>query len=202
MNDSHLSMEQLVALRDNDRSEPWLADAQGHLTNCPACAGELDRLHQRTARLKTLATLTPAKNQFPAIRTQLAYERRALWQRRTAWLGAAAAAMVAFGVIATDLIKPTPLDASEQLETAMNRSQVLELTLNEWRPEDRTLDGRSAQVIMQLEDRIADIDARLQRNARLDKNGLERQLALWQERVGLMSALVDVHLTRASNVDL
>jgi hypothetical protein len=29
-----------------------------------------------------------------------------------------------------------------------------------------------------------------------------RQLQLWRERVGLLDALVDVHVTRASNVGL
>jgi len=51
---NHLSMDQLIALRDDDRSEPGNAEALGHFADCQHCQGELDRLHQRTARLRAL----------------------------------------------------------------------------------------------------------------------------------------------------
>lgn len=52
---THLSMEQLLAVRDGDRSEPVLAGAHRHLADCATCQAELNRLHQRTARLRALA---------------------------------------------------------------------------------------------------------------------------------------------------
>jgi hypothetical protein len=85
----------------------------------------------------------------------------------------------------------------------MSRSEMLERTLTAYRPESRMMDTRTAQVIIALEDRIAAVDARLSRAASLDRNRrLAEQVSLWQERVGLMSALVDVHLSKATNVDL
>ena len=48
---THLTMEQLVALRDAG-SEPGSAASQAHVATCPQCAAELDRLHQRVARLR------------------------------------------------------------------------------------------------------------------------------------------------------
>lgn len=72
----HLTMEQLVAARDGDRSDPTLAAAHRHLAGCPACQGELDRLHQRTARLRALATMAPGRDHFPAVRSQPSRQRR------------------------------------------------------------------------------------------------------------------------------
>lgn len=203
MSSEHLSMELLLAVRDGDRSEPGMIAAHDHVAACAACRAELDRLHQRTARLKALATLEPARSQFPAVRARLADDRRHQWQRRMAFSGLAAAATLALSVVGYDLVRPARLDASVQLETAMTRSQVLEQTLTAYRPESRVIDTRTAQVVIELEDRIAAVDARLARVASLDRDKrLAEQVSLWQERVGLMSALVDVHLSKATNVDL
>jgi len=111
--------------------------------------------------------------------------------------------MLAITVVGRDLVQPPELDASEQLQTAISRSQALERTLDEYRPDERVVDGRTIQVVIELEDRIADVDSRLQRVVHLEPSKrLPAEVALWQERVGLMSALVDVHLTKATNVDL
>lgn len=66
------------------------------------------------------------------------------------------------------------------------------------------MDLVTAQVAGQLKSRIAAIDERLQTAAlpagtRPDNDQL---IELWRERVGLMDALVDVHLTGASQVGL
>ena len=203
MSTEHLTMEQLLAVRDGDRSEPGLLAAHEHAATCATCGAELDRLHQRTARLKALATLEPARNQFPAVKARLADDRRHQWQRRFAIGGLAAATALAISVVGYDLVRPAQLDASAQLETAMTRSQVLEQTLTAYRPDSRVIDTRTAQVVIELEDRIAAVDARLARAASLDRDKrLAEQVSLWQERVGLMSALVDVHFSKATNVDL
>ena len=50
---------------------------------------------------------------------------------------------------------------------------------------------------------LVSANARLARVASLDRDKrLAEQVSLWQERVGLMSALVDVHFSKATNVDL
>src|SRR5690606_37539370 len=193
----HLSMELLLAVRDGERSEPEQVAAHAHVASCDACRSELDRLHQRTAMLRALPTLAPARSAFPAVQRQMADDLRHRWQRRFAIGGLAAAAALAIAVVGNDLAHPAELDASEQLETAMTRSEVLERALNAWRPETRAMDAHTAEIVIELEDRIADVDGRLERARRLAE-----QVELWQERVGLMSALVDVHLTKATNVGL
>ncbi|MEO5800577.1 MAG: hypothetical protein ABIZ70_15675 [Gemmatimonadales bacterium] len=203
MNTVHLSMEQLVAVRDSDRSEPAYAEGHRHIAVCVQCAAELERLHQRTARLRALPTLSPAQNQYPAVRTRVLWDRKQTRLRRIAGLTLAAAAMLVVTVIGRDLLTPTRLDAEQQIASAMTSSQQLERALVRINPDERVIDGRTAQLVIQLEDRIADLDDQLAQAATLQREArLRRMVALWQERVGLMNALVDVHVTKASNVDL
>ena len=84
---------------------------------------------------------------------------------------------------------------------------MLETTLDRFNPEARVIDGRTARVSQELEDRIAALDQQLQEAQLREAEQAEaaqqqRMLELWRERVGLLNALVDVHLTRASNVGL
>jgi hypothetical protein len=200
---SHLTMEQLVALRDGDRSEPGLAEAERHLLSCPRCQVELDRLHQRTARLRALPMLSPATDEFPAVRERMSAARRQRRWRAAATLGLAAAAAFVLSVIGRDIFLPTRLDAEQLLRGEISRSQQLEQKLHAFNPDERVMDGRTIVVVIQLENEIADLDARLAEAARLESAArVQHELKLWRERVGLMNALVDAHLTRASNVGL
>ncbi len=199
----HLTMDQLLAVRDGNRSEPEFADAHAHVAGCDLCRNELDRLHQRTARLRALPTMSPARNHFPAVRARWQWERTQRRVRLASAVGIVAAAVLLVTVVGRDLMQPPRLDAEQQLESAINKSQQLEAALREYRPDDRVVDGRTAQLVIVIEDRIADLDNKLQDAARLDHTmRMQRQVELWQQRVGLMDALVDVHVTRASNVDL
>lgn len=203
MSTEHLSMEQLLAVRDGDRSEAPFAEAHRHVEHCVQCAAELHRLHQRTARLRALPTLAPTSNHFPAVRGRVIWERKQTRHRIIAGIGLAAAAMLLITVIGRDLVSPTRLDAEQQLQSAMTSSQQLERALTRINPDERVIDGRTAQLVIELEDRIAALDDQLAQAASLQREArLQRMVALWQERVGLMNALVDVHVTKASNVDL
>ena len=65
------------------------------------------------------------------------------------------------------------------------------------------LDDHTARIAQELEDRIAAVDRQLEITDLMDANRRQTQeLNLWRERVGLLDALVDVHLTRASNAGL
>jgi hypothetical protein len=84
------------------------------------------------------------------------------------------------------------------LET-ITRSQQLERALVALAPESRVLDSRTAAMTGRLEDRLQLVDRDLQAADALDRTvRLREQLRLWRERVGLLDALVDVHVTRAS----
>jgi len=202
---THLSMEQLVALREPG-SEPGSQAARAHIDECPACRAELDRLHQRVARLRALPPLRPARDRLPAVRAHLAADRR---RRQVRWAGLgglALAASLALFVLVTPVL--APVDGAEQalsnelLET-MTRSQQLERALVAIEPEERVLDTRTATILGRLEDRLQVVDRDLQAADLLERpvRTLER-LRLWRERVGLLDALVDIHVTRASYAGL
>jgi hypothetical protein len=199
---THLSLEQLLALREPGR-EPGDETARAHVDACAECRTEFDRLHQRIARLKALPSLRPTRDRWPVVRARVAAERRATRLRHFGLLGLAAAASVALAVAVRDVSRPVPVSASTEISEAMARSRALEQAIDRYGPERRVLDGRTAGIVQQLEDQIAAVDRQLEMADLLDRGARQaEQLRLWRERVGLLDALVDVHLTRASDVGL
>jgi hypothetical protein len=199
---SHLSMEELVALREPGL-EPGDAASREHLQTCLQCRAEMERLHQRVARLKALPPLRPARDRWPQVKTRLQAERRRYRTRNAGLAGLAAAASIALALALSHGSSPDQFAQSRQIEEAMERSQALESALSQYNPEGRVLDGRTAGIAQELEDRIAQVDRELEMT---DLQGREARdaklLQLWRERIGLLDALVDVHVTRASNVGL
>jgi len=198
----HLSMDQLVALREPG-AEPGDQVARSHLDECEICRTEFDRLHQRIARLKALPALRPTRDRWPDVRAQFQAERGRRQVRRISLVGLAAAASIGLvlGVrhAAQTPAEPVPAELSE----AMARSQALEAAIDRYHPESRVLDGRTARIAQELEDRIAAVDRELQVTDLMDAGRRQAQeLDLWRERVGLLDALVDVQLTRASTAGL
>ena len=203
---THLTMEQLLALREPG-SEPGAAAARAHVEGCAACAAELDRLHQRVARLRALPTLTPARDRWPAVQARRRAERRMVVLKRAGIATLAMAASLAgFALVRPAQApagQPTAVVATELAEVKEN-SQALEGVLQAYNLEGRVVDGHTARIAGVLEDRIAEVDQQLQA-AELERSAATHDrelLQLWRERVGLLDALVDVHVTRASNVGL
>lgn len=195
-------MEQLVALREPG-AEPGTQAARTHLDGCDVCRAEYDRLHQRIARLKVLPSLRPTRDRWPQVRARFEAERRARRLWRSGMVGLAAAASVAMILGVRQLHRPVPDGVPAELSDAMARSQALEAAIDRYHPESRVLDGRTARIAQELEDRIAAVDRELQMTDLMDPGRRQTQeLELWRERVGLLDALVDVHVTRASNVGL
>lgn len=199
---THLTMEQLVALRDAG-SEPGSAESQAHVRTCAACAAELDRLHQRVARLRALPTLRPPRDRFPVVVARVRQDRRQRLVRRAGLGSLALAASLLLAVIGRDLMAPPVANASDQLAAVMAESATLEQALRQLRSSQRVTDAYTTRAATSLEDRIAELDHELE-SAQLQATPEARDglLPLWRERVGLMDALVDVHLTRAHNVGL
>ena len=201
---NHLTMDTLVSLREPG-SEPGRAAAREHLDACPHCQAELERLHQRVARLKALPTLRPGRDRWPETKARFQAERRRRRTRVASLVGLAAAASVAVAVSVGELSQPESMNA-EQLVQVMERSQLLESALNDYNPDGRVLDGGTARIAGELEDRIARLDRELEM-AELQSQQQQQPtnddlLRLWRERVGLLDALVDVRVARASNAGL
>ena len=198
---THLSMEALLSLREPG-TEPGVAAAHEHLNECSVCQAELHRLHQRVARLKALPTLRPSRDRWPETAARFRAERLRRRTRRVAFAGLAVAASVALAVTVVDRRQPVETNPN-QINQAMERSQALETALSEYNPDGRVLDGRTARIAQELEDRIALLDRQLEMTELSPKQARDQELLqLWRERVGLLDALVDVHATRASNAGL
>jgi hypothetical protein len=204
---THLSMDALLALREPG-SEPGVAAAREHLNACVLCQAELDRLHQRVARLKALPALRPGRDHWPATGARFRAERARRRLRRGSLAALATAASIALAVTVADRSQPAPASIEvaaypNQLSEAMERSQALESALSEYNPDGRLLDGRTARIAQELEDRIARLDRELEMTELAPAQARDNELLrLWRERVGLLDALVDVHVTRASNAGL
>ena len=200
---THLTMEQLLGLREPG-VEPGTASVREHMEGCAACRLEFDRLEQRAARLRALPTLRPARDQWPRVASRLSTLRR---QRRIRWVTAGAMALAATLALALLMKRPVPAPSTgsqQELTSLQQRSRALEAAIGAYGPDSRVLDGRTSRVAADLEDRIADVDRRLERTELAGPPGMNGPdvMQLWQERVGLLDALVDVHVTRASNVGL
>jgi hypothetical protein len=199
---NHLSIDALLSLREPGL-EPGQASAREHLNQCPGCQAELERLHQRVARLKALPTLRPARDRWPETVARFRADRRRRRARVVGGSSLAAAACVAAVALFGDFSRPQPELNAEQLSQVMERSQVLESALSEYNPEGRVLDGRTGRIAQELEERIARLDRELEATELLPpESGGPDLLKLWRERVGLLDALVDVHDTRALNAGL
>ncbi len=212
---THLTMAQLVARRDGDRSEPQWAAAEQHLADCTTCQHELERLHQRTAHLRALPRLTPPRNLFPAVRATWQQTRHAQRLRRITQFGVAAAASLVLWVVGSHLLAPPPLDAAAAIAEAQTATTVLEIQLQELHPHQRVLDGGTVLVVLELEDRLADVDRALTaltrhteaeptgmlvpfRRAAAERERVAEEVRLWREREYLMDALVRVHATQST----
>ena len=139
----------------------------------------------------------------PASRPRFAPNGASEETRYAGLAGLAAAASIALAVGVAPLLTPAPSADNERIEQVMARSRALESALHRYDPESRVLDGRTAGIAQELEDRIAGVDRELELTELLEPRTKQPELLrLWRERVGLLDALVDVHVTRASNVGL
>ncbi len=196
---THLSMEQLLTCREPGL-EPGGAAARAHLAECPVCQAEVTRLDQRAARLRALPALRPARDNWTAVRGRLTTERRRRTIRRAVAAGLGLAAVVTLVVLLRSRAG-SGRGHEIAISEAMSRSSQLEQLIQSYDPEQRVTDGRTMQMAGQLEDRIAVLDRQLEMTQLMDARDRDDQLLrLWRQRVGLLDALVDVHLTRAQNV--
>ncbi len=183
----HCTMDELLAIRDGQGSQGALR----HLDECDECCHELELLHQRVAALKALPSLRPPRDRWSVVRDEVLAQRARARRRFGGWLTAAAAASVALAIGLGGLVTPA-VQEPDPLAELVSEAQMLERALRTMRPETRVLTGRIAGAVAALEDRLELLDVRFEQ-ARVQRLSRERVIVLWQERVGLMDALVNVH---------
>ncbi len=199
---THLSMEQLLATREPGL-EPQVRNWRDHVEICAVCRAELDRLDQRVARLRALPGLRPSRDLFGAVRLKAAADRRAKQVRRVVLGGMALAASVTFAAVMINGRQDnrTLVAADPELAEMMSQSQGLEQALSGFDQDRQVVDGRAVAVTSSLEDQLARVDRQLEAVGMLEAEARQvRMIKLWRERVGLLDALVDVHLTGARYV--
>ncbi len=195
--DRHATTDELLALRDGEGTE-W---TKAHAQACADCSAELFRLEQMRARLRALQSITPPRDRWPLIAAQAKRERRSRWMRAASGI-AAAVALTGVTFLAMQPRHAAEQEAAQQatLDRAMARSQALEQTLKSLNPSQQALNGDAARVVAQLQDELSRIDAQLAQPQVWKGNG--QAADLWQDRAGVLGALVDVHLTRAAAAGL
>lgn len=193
----HATTEELLALRDGEGGG-WTKE---HAAACEACGRELFRLEQMRARLRALPTFTPPRDRWPDIARVARRERRSRWGRGVAGMIAAAALTGLTFVALKPSTGSTTAAERADLDRAMARSQALEQTLKVLGPEKQALSGDAARVVAELEDRLTSIDQQLVQ-PRVWQGGNARAAELWEQRAGVLGALVDVHTTRAAMAGL
>ena len=142
------------------------------------------------------------RDAWPVVHARLRANHR-IRTRRFATGGLAIAAGIALLLLVRGATSSSSLNASTALSEAMTRSGQLEQLLESYNADGRITDGHTDGMAGALEDQIARIDRQLEMAQLL--RARERDTALlnlYRERIGLLDALMDVHVTRASNVGL
>jgi len=183
----HCTMDELLAIRDGQGSQGALR----HLDECDECCDELELLHQRVAALRALPSLRPPRDRWSEVRDEVLAQRARTRRRFGGWLTAAAAASVALAIGLGGLVTPAAQEP-DPLAELVSEAQMLERAFRTMRPETRVLTGRIAGAVAALEDRLQLLDVRFEQ-ARMQRLSREKVIVLWQERVDLMDALVNVH---------
>lgn len=191
----HLTMSELIALRDNEGT----AAAHEHLAGCETCTAEVERLHQRVAALKSLPEFRPPRDRWDFVRTRIRAEQRRTYR----WLGLSGIAAAAVAVLAIGISQATVRNAEAAVEQEMadliTESGRLEGVLHTVGQQGRVMNGITAAAIADLEDRIALIDAGIS-EAQMRRYTSNDVRGLWEQRVSLMGALVNTHVRQVRYV--
>jgi len=180
-----------LALRDGD-APPEVAT---HVAQCAICAAELEDLRRLRDELRRLPVLDPGGDGWERLGWRIGTARRRLIRRR--WLAAAAMLIAGAILVAAGLMvsgrqpgRPAARAAADEavIDHLISASRQLELVLQSPALRSRVLTPGEAAEIVDLEDGIALIDARL---AASDA-GMPRdqQVVLWTDRVGLLDELL------------
>ena len=204
----HPDLEQLLAIRDGGEPE----GVREHLAACPDCSAELERLRRVAESLRALPPVPPPKDLWPGLRDRLATER----SRRWIAFGLIAASVLLLASVAAVVLlprlrqgKPEPARQAQQvaapqasdLQPLISQSQQLEGLLRKASTGTPVLSGKAAGTIANLEDGIAILDFKI--SLLKDTSDQHDQLKkLWQQRVKMLQALVQVRTSRGEYAQL
>ena len=210
----HADIGQLLSLRDG---EPVAADIRAHVQDCERCQTRLGELRERQDGLRALAELEPPSAAWAAIRARAGQREQGLRRNRAVFIagGLAASVLVLIGALVWFSMPPgAPVTAStrgaesaapqaralEQLIARSNRLERQLASLDRDGSEARVMRVSTAATIVDLEDHIASIDARL--DSRAVRSDASAARELWQSRVDLMQSLLAVRAAHSGIASL
>jgi hypothetical protein len=193
----HLTLDELLAVRDGDAAP----DAAAHAAACPTCRVEVDRLREMQDALRSLPAQRPDQDLWPALRARLDEERfRRRWIR-VGWAAASVALMVTlFAGVRGGIEAYAEARLASQTKALVAHSQQLEKELRSYQTSS-PMSGWTVNGVVEIEDRIAVIDARLAQLRDRRAPSVDT-VALWRERVTLLDALVAMHATPQDYIGL
>lgn len=203
----HATTEQLLTLRDGG---PVDAQIAAHAASCGRCSREVARLAGMRQRLRELPALAPPADGWARL-SRVAPAAARPWFGWPAIVGTAAGLALGIALVlnmtqhdtvgpapgeTTDLIAATPAPASSVNGTTtaqlLATSQWLEAALQALPAAPRMMRASTALTIEELQDGIFEVDLLL------GEPGLSQadERMLWQQRVRLMDALMQVRLAQ------
>ena len=196
----HPRGDELIAFRDGDPAP----EVEAHVASCPECSAELDRLRRTAQALRDLPPVRPPFDGWPALKGAL---QEPSWSIRAGAVWAALLLVLLSGSFLILRRQAPPVEdpalvreqqaAKEKIEPLKAQSRTLEGALSAYRNRSQVLSGRTAGTIAYLEDGLAIVDLQLSLLQSQDTEP-EKLCRLWQERVKLLSALVELNATRGA----
>ncbi|MET0986865.1 MAG: hypothetical protein ABW034_15825 [Steroidobacteraceae bacterium] len=188
----HAHIDQLLSLRDG---EPLDSVVSEHVSACPRCTAELQRLDRQRATLRSLPQYTAPDVWSHVMQPVPARGARHRWVAAAAVLVLAVLGAIGYQQRASDPVMTATVAAErmsdEQIKSLLMRSHELERALQNLPQRPALERAGTAATIDGLEQRIQWLDHHLNYapDAGLDH---EQTAQLWQERVALLDTLVKV----------
>jgi hypothetical protein len=196
----HPSRDDLVDLLDGGGTP----EAAQHVASCPSCGRELEEIRGMASALRDLPPYRPPADGWSALRREL--DRKP----PTGWLPIAVGALLLVLLSASFvvLVRQAPPQESasaisekqaikEKIEPLKARSRTLEGALATYKNRSQVLSGRTAGTMAYLEDGLAIVDLQLSLLQTPDAEP-DKVLRLWEERVRLLTALIELNTTRGT----
>lgn len=193
----HPTLDELLAVRDGEGD----ATVAAHVAACPSCSVHLARLAALPNALAGLPPVQAERDLWPALREKLERDRFAKRWTRFGWAAAGFALVVTLATAVRGGIEAWhEAKIAHETGVLVAESQQLEGQLRALE-RGSVLRGRRASTVLEIEDRIATVDAHLAGISGKTKPTPEA-VDLWRERVMLLGALVDARSARAAYIGL
>ncbi len=196
----HPSRDELIDLLDGGGAP----ETEAHVASCASCTREMKGMRELATALRDLPPHRPPSDGWPALKRELKQSPTAGWLPTAVAVGLLALLSASFVVLIRQAPAQEPASAvserqaiKEKIEPLKARSRTLESALATYKNKSQVLSGRTAGTMAYLEDGLAIVDLQLSLLQSPDAEP-DKLLRLWEERVRLLTALVELNTTRGT----